>query len=145
MACQDLALLAQLSAFKDYLTICNAGPSELLGALALRHGETLIARCRTIVLENLAIADGFVRRHPDLLSWVRPTAGTCSLVRVAGDDQAGIFSRRLLQATGVLVMAGSDFEYRDTHFRLGLGRRNFPQAVAEIERWLAVGQHLKDP
>ena len=80
------------------------------------------------------VADAFLGRHPALLSWVRPTAGTTSLVRV---DQAGDFSARLLKATGVLVMAGTDFEYRDTHFRMGLGRRNFPQAVAEIESWLA--------
>ncbi len=140
VACQDRALLVRLSAFKDYLTICNAAPSELLGAVALRHGEALIARCRKIVLENLAVADAFLARHSDLLSWVRPTAGTTSLVRVAGDAQAGVFSSRLLEATGVLVMAGSDFEYRDSHFRMGLGRRNFPQAVAEIEHWLATGR-----
>ncbi|MBS1152082.1 MAG: aminotransferase [Myxococcaceae bacterium] len=136
VACQDRALLSRLSAFKDYLTICNAGPSELLGALALRHGEALIARCRQIVLANLAVADGFLARQAERLSWVRPTAGTTSLVRV---ERAGAFSAGLLQDTGVLVMAGQDFEYRDTHFRLGLGRRNFPQAVAEIEAWLAKG------
>jgi aspartate/methionine/tyrosine aminotransferase len=136
VACQDRALLSRLSAFKDYLTICNAGPSELLGALALRHGEALIARCRAIVLHNLAVADGFLARHSEKLSWVRPTAGTTSLVKVAGVDQAGPFSAQLLEATGVLVMAGSDFEYRDSHFRMGLGRRNFPEAVGEIERWL---------
>lgn len=133
VACQDRALLARLSAFKDYLTICNAGPSELLGSIALRHGEALIERCRKIVLENLEVADAFIAGNGARLSWVRPTAGTTSLVRV---EQAGQFSAQLLEATGVLVMAGPDFEYRDTHFRLGLGRRSFPQAIAEIQKWM---------
>ncbi len=135
VTCADRALLSKLSAFKDYLTICNAGPSELLAAVALRHGEALIARCRKIVLENVQLADAFLARHPHRLSWVRPTAGTTSLVRVEG---ASSFSKALLTDTGVLVMAGPDFEYRDTHFRMGLGRSNFPAAIAEIDRWLAI-------
>jgi len=132
VACRDRALLARLSAFKDYLTICNAAPSELLGALALRHGEKLSARCREIVLGNKAIASQLLQRHG--LTWVEPTAGTTGFVKVEG---AAAFSSQLFEATGVLVMAGPELEYRDTHVRLGLGRRNFPEAAAGIEAWLA--------
>ena len=133
VACADRALLARLSAFKDYLTICNAGPSELLGALALRHGEALISRCRKIILENFTLASALIARHPQL-TWVPPTAGTTGLVRVEG---ARAFSARLLEATGVLVLPSSELEYGEAHFRLGLGRRNLPEAVAEIQRWLS--------
>ncbi len=130
VACRDRALLARLSAFKDYLTICHAAPSELLGALALRHGEQLITRCREIVLGNKAIASRLLAQKG--LTWVEPTAGTTGFVRV---DSAAAFSKALLDATGVLVMAGPELEYRDTHVRLGLGRRNFPEAAAIIERF----------
>lgn len=133
VACQDRALLARLSAFKDYLTICNAGPSELLGAIALRHGEQLITRCREIVLPNLALANAFLARHAQALSWVPPTAGTCGLVRV---NDASSFAAKLLRETGVLVMAGPELEYSDTHFRFGLGRKHFSEALAAIETWL---------
>lgn len=134
VACHDRALLARLSAFKDYLTICNAGPSELLGAVGLRHGEALIARCRKIVRANLAQAAAFLARHGDRFGWVAPTAGTCGFVRCAS---ASDFSAKLLEGTGVLVMPGPELEYPDTHFRFGLGRKNFPEALGELERWLA--------
>lgn len=136
VACADRALLARLSAFKDYLTICNAGPSELLGALALRHGEALIDRCRAIVLANRARAIGFLQRHADRFSWVAPTAGTCGFVRTKG---ATALAQALLADTGVLVMAGPQLEYPDTHFRFGLGRKNFPEALAAIDGWLQRG------
>lgn len=134
VACQDRALLARLSAFKDFLTICNAGPSELLGAIALRHGEALIARCRQLVLKNLAHASALLARHAGRLGWVAPTAGTTGFVAVAG---ASAFANRLLEQTGVLVLAGPQLDCADTHFRLGLGRRNFPEAADAIDRWLS--------
>ncbi len=133
VACQDRALLARLSAFKDYLTICNAGPSEQLGALALRHGDALIARAVEIVRGNLAIANAFVGHHPGTLSWVPPTSGTTGLVRVTGSTE---FSEGLLRDTGVLVLPGPQLDYHDTHFRLGMGRRNFSEAIARVEEWL---------
>jgi aspartate/methionine/tyrosine aminotransferase len=134
IGCQDRALLARLSAYKDFLTICNAGPSELLGALGLRHGEALIARAAGLVRGNLALAEQWIARHADLLSWVPPTSGTTGFVRVAG---ASDFAQRLLRDTGVLVLPGPQLEYRDTHFRLGLGRRNFAEAIARADAWLA--------
>ena len=44
LALQDQDLRQRLLQFKDYTTICNSGPGELLSQIALAQAETLIAR-----------------------------------------------------------------------------------------------------
>ena len=59
VACRNSDLLKRLAAFKDYTTICNAAPSEILALIALRAGESLLARSRALVTGNLAHLDRF--------------------------------------------------------------------------------------
>ena len=56
IATQDQELYQQLAAFKDYTTICNAGPSEFLSILGLKYAPTLLERNRLLVENNLALA-----------------------------------------------------------------------------------------
>ncbi|GMU63380.1 MAG: aminotransferase [Myxococcaceae bacterium] len=136
VACRDHALLERLATFKDYLTICSPGPSEFLAALALRHAETLAARSRTIVTENLARVDELFSRRPDVFRWVRPVAGTTAFPRLVRGG-ATEFCERLLADTGVLLMPGPLFDFDDAHVRLGLGRRGLAQALPVLDEWLS--------
>ena len=60
LASRDHDLLARCAAFKDYTTICAAAPSEILGIIALRARETILARSRALVGANLARFDAFL-------------------------------------------------------------------------------------
>ena len=72
LATRDRALLARVAAFKDYTTICSSAPAEILGIVALRARETVLARTHAIVGANLPLLDRFFAERSGTFSWVRP-------------------------------------------------------------------------
>jgi len=135
VATRNRELLARMAAVKDYTTICSSAPSEFLAALALRHGEALLERNRAILAENRARADAFFARHGERLGWVRPAAGPIGFPRLlAGDVEA--FCRRLAEEASVLLLPGTVYDVETPHFRIGLGRRDFPQALERLDEFL---------
>jgi aspartate/methionine/tyrosine aminotransferase len=48
------------------------------------------------------------------------------------------FCDALVKQAGVLLLPGSVYDDVRNHFRLGLGRRNLPQAVERLDKFLAV-------
>ena len=136
LTCRDRGLLERVATFKDYLTICSAGPSEFLAAIGLRHTEELAARGRELVRANRARVDALVARFPDVFQWVRPAAGSTAFPRLVKGG-ATAFTERLLADTGVLLLPSPLFDAGDAHVRLGLGRRTFPAALDALAAWLA--------
>ena len=134
LATRDRELLARLAAFKDYTTICSSAPSEILSIMALRAGPGVLARSRGIIAANLEILDAFFDDWADRFTWVRPRAGSIAFPRltvpgVRIDDWAA----ELVQAEGVLLVPGSQFEYPGNHFRIGFGRTDLPEALGRLE------------
>ena len=124
-----------MAALKDYTTICNSAPSEFLAEIAMRNRQILAARSLDIIKNNLNIMDEFFSRHTDLFSWVRPRAGSMAFPRyLAGDAES--FCDKVVREAGVLLLPGSVYDDTDNHFRLGLGRKNLPQAVNRLEEYL---------
>jgi aspartate/methionine/tyrosine aminotransferase len=134
IATRDGAVRSRLSAVKDYTTICNSAPSEVLGLIALRARDAILARTREIVRANLALLDEFFARNSAWCTWVRPRAGSVGFPRLLAAD-ADRFSDQLIEREGVLVLPGSQFGYPGNHFRIGFGRRNMPEALARFERF----------
>lgn len=132
LACRDRALLAEVVAYKDYLTICNAAPSEQLAILAVKHAETLFTRSRERLVKNLDHLATFLARHRNLFAWTRPHAGTTALVRVRG-GHATAFCEGLLRRAGVMLVPSTHFGSGDEHVRFGYGRANLPEALAALE------------
>lgn len=135
LSCRDPALRERLLRFKDYLTICNPAPSELLATIALRHGAALQDRARRIVTANIARFEQTIARSGGRLSWVRPAAGTMGFAKV--DGSATTFAQDVLARAGVLLAPSPLFDAGDRHVRVGLGRRSFPAAMDALEAALA--------
>jgi aspartate/methionine/tyrosine aminotransferase len=135
-AIADATLFDEMAAFKDYLTICNSAPSELLSEVALRHHDRLVARTRATLDGNLALLDRFFQRHAERFDWIRPRAGTTALVGLR-DGSATAFCADLVERAGVLLLPSSLFDAGDRHFRLGYGRANLPDALAALDGYLA--------
>ena len=138
LASRDRAALARIVDLKHYTTICSSAPSELLSALALRHRDVLAERNRAIILSNLPLLDAFLGRHPEKLSWTRPTASSIGFARVHGVEDTNGFCERLVAEAGVLLLPGEVYD-EPGHVRLGFGRRTLPEALEVLERWLADG------
>ncbi|HSS35285.1 MAG TPA: aminotransferase class I/II-fold pyridoxal phosphate-dependent enzyme, partial [Patescibacteria group bacterium] len=135
LATHDRALLARAAAFKDYTTICSSAPAEILGIVALRARDAVLARTHAIVGANLPRLDRFFAERSDRFSWVRPRAGSIGFPRLSA---AGVtidaFAEELVEAEGVLLLPGSRFGYPGDHFRIGFGRTDLPEALAGLER-----------
>jgi aspartate/methionine/tyrosine aminotransferase len=134
-ATRDRGLLARLAAVKDYTTICNSGPSEFLAEIALRHREKLVARTVALLRGNLARLDPFFSRHADLFEWVRPAASPMAFPRLLR-GRVDEFCDAAVREAGVYLLPGSVYDHSGNHFRIGFGRQNFPEALAELELWL---------
>ncbi|RPJ20688.1 MAG: aminotransferase class I/II-fold pyridoxal phosphate-dependent enzyme [Chloroflexi bacterium] len=125
----------RMSGFKDYTTICNSAPSEFLAEVAMRNRYKLSERNLGIIRHNLTVMDGFFARHADLFSWVRPQASSMAFPRYLGGNVEK-FCDELVKKAGVLLLPGSMYDDSHNHFRLGLGRKNLPQAVERLEEFL---------
>lgn len=137
IACRDAELRRRCAAFKDYTTICNSAPSEVLALIALRARERVLARSRALVARNLALLDDFFARHAAAFRWVRPRAGSVAFPRLLGDVPVADFARALVEREGVLLLPGEVYDFPGNHFRLGLGRENLPEALGRLERFCA--------
>ena len=135
IATQDAALLERVATIKDYLTICNAAPSEFLAAIALHHSDELTERVRRITAANLSLLDEFFARHRRLFRWMRPRAGTTAFPRYLGGS-SDAFCRRAVEEAGVLLLPSTIFDAGDSHVRVGYGRANLPEALAALDAFI---------
>jgi aspartate/methionine/tyrosine aminotransferase len=136
LATRDGTLPPRWSAVKDYTTICSSAPSEILGIAALRSQDRIIARNLAIVQDNLVRARQLFARHSDQLHWLEPQAGSVAFPQWRGDIPVDKFCQEMLDQNGVMIVPGSIFDYPGNHFRLGLGRRNLPQALELVDEYL---------
>ena len=123
-----------MASLKDYTTICNSAPSEFLAEVAMRNRKKLAERNLQIIKDNLSIMDNFFSCHTDLFSWVRPRAGSMAFPRYPGGDVEK-FCDELVKKAGVLLLPSTIYDDSNNHFRLGLGRKNLPQAVERMEEF----------
>ena len=119
---------------KDFTTICHSGPSEVLGLIALRAADTLLARNLVLVQRNAGLAAEFFAQRPNLFSWYAPLAGSIAFPAWSGPGSVEALCQAALEQEGLLVVPGSIFDYPGPHFRVGLGRQSFSAALALFDR-----------
>lgn len=134
VATRDKGLRARLAALKDYTTICNSAPSEILALIALRARAALVERAQTILRANIAVLEEFFTRNGNRFTWIRPRAGSVCFPGLVGHG-VDAFAARLVQEEGVLLLPASQFGYGGNNFRLGFGRRDMPQGLARLEEF----------
>ena len=135
IATRNKAIYDKMAGLKDYTTICNSAPSEFLAEVGLRNRRKLVERNLGIIRDNLSVMDDFFSRHASRFTWVRPRAGSMAFPRYLGRN-VDQFCDELVKTAGVLLLPGSVYDDARSHFRLGLGRRNLPQAVARVDEFL---------
>ncbi len=136
IATKNRRIYKNMAALKDYTTICNSAPGEFLAEVAMRNRWKLAERNLRIIKDNLVIIDDLFARHSHLFSWVRPRAGSMAFPRLL-QGNVEEFCDTLVKQAGVLLLPGSVYDDSGNHFRLGLGRKNLPQAVQRFEEFLS--------
>lgn len=136
IATRDRDLLRRLSMLKDYTTVCASAPSEILALIALRNAERVVARCMSIVLENLPLVDAFFTEWSGLFEWVRPQGGPVAFPRLCASMPVDRFVTELVEQEGVLLLPGGIFDDPGNRFRIGLGRRGLPTALERLDAFV---------
>ena len=133
LATRSGGLIDRWLAYKDYTTICHSAPSEILGLIALQNAGRIVERNRKIVRDNLAVAGQFFAAHAGLFSWLPPRAGSIAFPKWLGAEPVEQFCQAALDQRGIMLLPGSVFDYPGPHFRVGLGRLSFSEAVGQLD------------
>jgi len=136
LATRGSAIRAAAVRVKDYGSMCNAAPAEVLGVIALRGAEQILHRNRALVLDNVALVDDLIGRHPQRLQWHRPRAGAIGFPRLLDDEPVDAFCARLREEQGVLLLPGTVYGHAGNHFRVGFGRVGTPAALDRLDAFL---------
>jgi len=142
IATKDHHLMTQLSSFKNYTTICNSAPSEFFSMLALRNKDIIIKRNLEIIKKNLQLLDEFFIKFDKFLTWVRPKAGSIAFPRLLIEQDIEEFCLDLLEKKEVLLMPSTQFNYGTSHFRIGFGRKNLPDALQHFDNYITENYDL---
>ncbi len=138
VACRDAGLIGRIGAFRQYLSVCSAGPSEVLANIALKAAEAITDRNRGIAGLNLQLLSSFLERHPALFDWTVPEAGVVAYVSYLGAEGVERFVARMADDAGVLLLPASVFRsdlvaLPADRFRIGFGRMSFPAGLDALE------------
>lgn len=136
LATQEAPLINRWTEIHDYTTICSSAPGEILGIVALQNKEKILLANLEIIAANTATLEYFFSERPDLFAWHRPLAGSVAFPEWKGESQVEDFCQVVLERQGVMVVPGSLFGSKGNHFRVGLGRRNFPEALEHVGAYL---------
>jgi aspartate/methionine/tyrosine aminotransferase len=129
--CGPREVLHAAEVHRDYNTISVGMLDDVFAALALEHAEAILARSRHIVRTNLAVLTEWVGSE-SAIHWVRPTAGTTTLLQYDYAVPSRDFCVALLEQTGVLFTPGSAFDLEGC---VRIGYANSPAVLAEgLER-----------
>jgi len=142
LASRDVDFLQKANSYKMYTSICNSAPSEILALIALRSKNEILKRNRGIVLQNVELLDGFVKRHPNSIRWVRPESGTIAFLELLLPISIDQFTEQLVEKTGVLIMPATIFDCPGNFFRVGFGRSNMSDALNRFEQFLINYENL---
>ena len=133
---KDRKLFERVAALKDYTTICNSAPSEFLATVGLRQKDKILARNLGIISSNLKLLDDFFTRRQKFFKWHRPVAGPIAYPRMLVEEGTEAFSAELAKKCGVLLLPSSVYKDGDSHVRIGFGRENMPDALAQFDEYL---------
>jgi aspartate/methionine/tyrosine aminotransferase len=136
IATKDAEFRRRVAVLKDYTTICNSAPSEVLALIGLRAADRVLARSRSIIDANLPVLGDFMLRNSAHLTWSPPLAGSVAFPRFVRDIDAEAAAERLIEKTGVVIVPGARFQYDRPYFRVGYGRTDMGLALQLFEHAL---------
>ncbi|MEK9179476.1 MAG: aminotransferase class I/II-fold pyridoxal phosphate-dependent enzyme, partial [Patescibacteria group bacterium] len=134
---KDENLFAKIATLKDYTTICNNAPSEILSLIALRAKEKIISNHLVRIKRNLKLLETFFEENKHMFQWVKPRAGTIAFPKLLVDISALEFCQKVVTQANIMILPSTVYDYDDKHIRLGFGRENMPEALAKFKEYLS--------
>lgn len=141
LATQDATAMAKFKQMKDYTTICGSAPSEVLAIIALRHSEHLLQQAWQVSRGNMRLLEDFCREFPALFEWrSEPSTGLMRFIVLRGwaaEMGAQAFADWCVEKASCVLVPSDCFDMPvPPAVRFGLGRKNFPEALARLRSCL---------
>lgn len=136
IATRNQIVYQKLLNYKYYTTICSSAPSEFLTVVALKHKEEILARNRLIIQENLACAEAFFKKYPDIFLNNVPSAGPIAFHKLKKAVSVNEFCDDLIHKKGVLLLPGDVYGNNENYFRMGYGRKSFQEGIVRLEEYI---------
>jgi len=129
-------LFQNFAIYKDYTTICNSAPGEILAIMALRAKNQILERNMNIIQNNLRLLDDFFREYKELFAWAKPKAGPIGFPELKADKPVSEFCTELVEKQGVMLLPASQYDYEGNNFRIGFARKNMPRALSQLKAYI---------
>ena len=133
---KELEVLEKNVKFKHYMSICDAGPSEFLTKIALKHSDEILERNLNIIKKNVALADEFFAKYTKIFSKRVSPAGPIAYHKLLLDMPVSEFCHEAVTKKGVLLLPSNIYDFEGSYFRMGYGRANFPESLAKFAEFL---------
>jgi aspartate/methionine/tyrosine aminotransferase len=136
LSSKNKKLMKQISEFKDYTTICNNAPGEILSIIALQNKKKILTRNLQIISENLKTLDTFFDSNNHLFEWHPPIAGPISFPKLKGATSVSTFCKKLVEKEEVMLLPASVYGLKENHFRIGLAMKDISKGLAKLDRFI---------
>lgn len=133
---QDTNFLREVVAFKDYLSICNSAPSEILSIMALNHIDKFLPSNIQKIKKNILLFEEFAAKNQFIASFIAPKAGSCSFVKLNIENSTLDFCNQLVEKTGIMIVPSEMFEHQGKYIRVGFGRNNLPEILEKLDKYI---------
>lgn len=129
-------LMQKISEFKDYTTICNNAPGEILSIIALQNKNKILERNLQIISKNLQLLDSFFDKHKGLFIWEKPVAGTIAFPKLKGNIPVAEFCKNLVEQEKTMLLPATVYGFEGNYFRIGFARKNLNEGIGKLERFI---------
>ena len=136
IATSDGEILDKMIKMKHYTSICCSSTSELLSIVALKHSDDILAKNLALIEKNLKIADAFFEKYSELFIYNRPQAGPIGFHKMNIKTPIKDFVDKLVDESGVLLLASDIYDFDGQYFRMGYGRSGFEASLKHFEDYL---------
>ncbi len=133
IATKNRQVLSDCSIYKDYTTLSSNAPGEVLATIAMRNAETLLQRNHKIVLDNLAIAESFFKKHKKIFKWIQPNGGSTAFPKLLPPFDVTEMCEKAMTEKELLIVGERAYGIDTNHFRIGLGRLDFAKTLSVFE------------
>lgn len=141
LSSKNKKLMNEIGDFKDYTTICNNAPSEILSIIALQNKQQILERNLKIISENLKILDTFFKKHKKLFSWKRPLAGPISFPKLKAKIPVNEFCKKLVEQEETMLLPATVYGFEGNFFRIGFARKDLTLGLHKLEEFINKNSH----
>ncbi len=136
LSSKNKKLMQEIGAFKDYTTICNNAPGEILSIIALQNKEQIVERNLTIISKNIQLLQSFFDVYPTLFNWLTPIAGPISFPELKTNIPVDDFCQKLIDQEKTMLLPASVYGFDGNFFRIGFARKNFSEGLEKLNSFM---------